>query len=143
VNGFDVHAGVTIRAGDRAGLSHLCRYAARAPLALERLSLLEDGRVAYRLRKPRRNSATHLVMTPIELLAKIASLVPPPKRPLLRLSGVLGSGSPWKAHACGAEARTAGAEDKIRRRACSPPPSSRKPPAPRMRRGWWRAATRW
>ncbi len=35
-------------------------------------------------------------MTPVELLTKIASLVPPPKRPLLRLSGVLGPGSSWR-----------------------------------------------
>jgi hypothetical protein len=34
--------------------------------------MLPDGRVAYRLRKPRRNGATHLEMTPVELLAKIA-----------------------------------------------------------------------
>jgi hypothetical protein len=97
VGGFNVHAGVTIRAGDRAGLEHLLRYAARGPVALSRLSRLADGRVGYRLRKPRKNGATHLVMTPVELLAKIASVVPPPKRPLLRLSGVLGPGSSWRA----------------------------------------------
>jgi hypothetical protein len=74
VGGLNVHAGVTIRTGDRVGLEHLCRYAARAPVALERLSMLQDGRVAYRLRKPRKNGATHRGMTPIELLAKIASL---------------------------------------------------------------------
>jgi hypothetical protein len=42
---------VTIRAGDRAGLEHLLRYAARGPVALSRLSRLADGRVGYRLRK--------------------------------------------------------------------------------------------
>jgi hypothetical protein len=36
--------------------------------------MLADGRVAYRLRKARKNGATHLVMTKVELLAKIASL---------------------------------------------------------------------
>jgi len=86
-----------IRAGDRAGLEHLLRYAARGPVALSRLSRLADGRVGYRLRKPRKNGATHLVLTPVEMLAKIASVVPPPKRPLLRLSGVLGPGSSWRA----------------------------------------------
>jgi len=60
-------------------------------------SRLADGRVGYRLRKPRKNGATHLVLTPVELIAKIASVVPPPKRPLLRLSGVLGPGSSWRA----------------------------------------------
>jgi hypothetical protein len=69
----------------------------RSPLALSRLSRLADGRVGYRLRKPRKNGATHLVMTPVELLAKIAAVVPPPRRPLRRLSGVLGPGSSWRA----------------------------------------------
>jgi hypothetical protein len=59
--------------------------------------MLADGRMAYRLRKPRKNGATHLVMTPVELLAKMASLVPPPKFPLLRFAGVLAPGSTWRA----------------------------------------------
>jgi len=63
VGGFNVHAGVMIRAGDRAGLEHLLRYAARGPVALSRLSRLADGRVGYRLRKPRKNGATELEET--------------------------------------------------------------------------------
>jgi hypothetical protein len=31
-------------------------------LSLERLSILPDGRVAYALRKPRKNGGTHLVL---------------------------------------------------------------------------------
>jgi hypothetical protein len=46
----------------------------RAPVALERLSMLQDGRVAYRLRQARNNGATHRVMTKVELLANTASL---------------------------------------------------------------------
>lgn len=97
VGGFDVHAGVTVRAGDREGLERLCRYGARPPFSLERLSLLPDGRVAYRLRKPRRDGATHLVLTPMQFLAKLAALVPPPRYPLTRFAGVLAPGSPWRA----------------------------------------------
>ncbi len=76
VSGFNVHAGVAVRAGDREGLERLCRYCARPPFRLERLSLLPDGRLAYLLRKPRRNGATHLVMTPMQFLARISSLIP-------------------------------------------------------------------
>ncbi|XYI02242.1 transposase [Sorangium sp. So ce1128] len=97
VAGFNIHAGVRLRAGDRAGLERLCRYGARPPFSLERIWLLPDGRVAYRLRKPRRNGATHLVLAPVHFLARIAALVPPPRYPLLRLSGVLASGSSWRA----------------------------------------------
>jgi hypothetical protein len=92
-----VHAGVTVRAGDREGLECLCCYGARPPFSLERLSILPDGRVAYLLRKPRRNGATHLVMMPMQFLARLASLIPPPRFPFQRLSGVFGPRSPFRA----------------------------------------------
>ena len=97
VSGFNVHAGVTVRAGDREGLERLCRYGARPPFSLERLSMLADGRVAYLLRKPRRNGATHLVMTPVQFLSRLASLIPPPRFPLQRLAAVFGPRSPSRA----------------------------------------------
>ncbi|HEX5138832.1 MAG TPA: transposase [Planctomycetota bacterium] len=97
VRGYDVHAGVTVRAHDREGLERLLRYCARAPFSLERISLLPDGRVAYRLRKPRRNGATHLVLEPVAFLARIASIIPPPRFPLVRLAGVFAPCSPWRA----------------------------------------------
>jgi hypothetical protein len=82
--------------GDREGLERLCRYGARPPFSLERLSILADGRVAYRLRKPRRNGATHLVMTPVQCLARIAAIIPPPRFPLLRFAGVLAPSSSFR-----------------------------------------------
>jgi len=87
----------TVQAGDRDGLERLCRYGARPPFSLERLSILPDGRVAYRLRKSRKNGATHLVMTPVQLLAKLAALIPPPRFPLTRFAGVLAPNSTWRA----------------------------------------------
>ena len=96
-SGFNVHAGVTVRSGDREELERLCRYGARPPFSLERLSILADGRVAYLLRKPRCNGATHLVMTPVQCLARLGSLIPPPRFPLQRLSGVFGPRSPLRA----------------------------------------------
>ena len=59
--------------------------------------MLPDGRVAYLLRKPRRNGATHLVMTPVQFLSRLASLIPPPRFPLQRLSGVFGPRSAFRA----------------------------------------------
>jgi hypothetical protein len=94
--GFNIHAGITVRAGDRDGLERLCRYCARPPFSLERLSTLADGRVAYRLRKPRRNGATHLVLEPLAFMARLASLIPPPRFPLLRLAGVFAPSSSWR-----------------------------------------------
>ncbi|WP_233601667.1 transposase [Corallococcus sp. AB038B] len=51
-----------------AGLERRCRYGARGALALERLSRAEDGRVAYRMKRPLPSGTTHLLFTRLELL---------------------------------------------------------------------------
>jgi hypothetical protein len=50
VDGFSLHAAVRVAGRDRARLEHLCRYAGRAAIAENRLTLLPDGRVAYSLK---------------------------------------------------------------------------------------------
>ena len=82
-NGFDVHCAVRLAADDDEGRERLLRSCARPPFALERIEVLKDGRVAYLMKTPRRGS-THRVMTPVELLARLAILVPPPYFPLVR-----------------------------------------------------------
>ncbi|UYI12744.1 transposase [Myxococcus xanthus] len=49
---------------------------ARGALALERLSRAEDGRIAYRMTRPLPDGTTHLLFTGLELLRRLASLVP-------------------------------------------------------------------
>jgi hypothetical protein len=44
VDGFSLHAGVRVEAGDRRRLEHLCRYVCRPAIAESRLTLLPDGR---------------------------------------------------------------------------------------------------
>lgn len=80
LDGFSLHAGVRIHANDREGLVRLCRYALRPPFALHRLSRGPEGRLVYRMKRPRGGSLL-LVLTPDELLARIATLVPPPRLP--------------------------------------------------------------
>jgi hypothetical protein len=84
--GFSIH-GVTAAAGNVHGRELLLRYCARPPIALGRLSKLPDGRIAYRLKKPWRPDQTHVVFTPLEFLARVAALVPPPRSPLIRFHG--------------------------------------------------------
>src|SRR5262245_13367351 len=48
------------------------------------------------MKTPRRGS-THRVMTPVELLARLAILVPPPYFPLVRYHGVFAARSSWRA----------------------------------------------
>ena len=94
--GFDVHAGVRVPAGDHVGRERLARYITRPAFAMERFSELPDGRIAYRVRHPLGSDRTHRVMTPVELLARLAALVPPPRYPLLRYFGVFAAHSPWR-----------------------------------------------
>jgi hypothetical protein len=51
--------------------------------------MTRDGRVAYQLQRPWRRGETHRVMDPVELLARLSALIPPPRHPLLRFHGVL------------------------------------------------------
>jgi hypothetical protein len=88
-DGFSLEAGVRIRKGDREGLERLCRYVTRPAFSQERLSLLPDGRVRYELRRPRPDGSTSLVLTPLELLEKLAALVPPPRSHLVVYHGIL------------------------------------------------------
>jgi len=89
VEGYSVHAGVCVPARDRMRLERLARYAGRPPLANERLSLLPDGRLLYRLKHRWSDGTTHVVYEPLELIERLAALVPPPRFNLTRYSGVL------------------------------------------------------
>jgi hypothetical protein len=93
--GWNLHAGVAIPAGDDLGRERLLRYGARPPLALDRLRRLRDGRVAYRV-KYSRTGSKYRVMAPLEVLARLAALIPPPRYPLVRFHGVLGPRSSWR-----------------------------------------------
>ena len=94
--GFNLHASVAIAAADDRGRERLCRYGARPALCLDRLRRLPGGRLAYRIKKVRGGRAKVRVMTPLELLARLAALVPPPRYPLVRYHGVLGPRSSWR-----------------------------------------------
>ena len=86
--GYSLHAGVSVAADDRGALERLLRYCARPAVSLARLSQTADGRYAYELAYPSAGR-THLVMTPMALLARLSALVAPPRYPLIRYSGVL------------------------------------------------------
>jgi len=90
VSGVSLHANVAVPARDRRRLERLCRYVARPPVATERLSRMEDGRLLYRLKHRWRDGTTHVVFEPQELVEKLAALVPPPRFHLVRYHGVLG-----------------------------------------------------
>jgi hypothetical protein len=81
---------VRVRANDRVGLEHLCRYLARPPIANDRLQELPDGRLALRFKQAWRDGTTHIVFTPHELIEKLIPLIPRPRCHLVRYHGILG-----------------------------------------------------
>ena len=88
-HGFSLHAGVRCDAEDRQGIEQLCRYITRPAIANERLSVNRDGNVVLKLKTPWRNGTTHIVLTPMEFMQRLAALVPRPQLHLIRFHGVL------------------------------------------------------
>lgn len=89
-SGVSLHANVALPARDRRRLERPCRYAARPPVATDRLSRLEDGRLLYRLKHRWQDATTHVVFEPRELLEKLPALAPPPPFHLVRYRGIFG-----------------------------------------------------
>lgn len=88
-SGFSLHAGVFVYAHERKKLEKICRYIARPPVAEERLSLNERGQVVYKLKNSWDDGTTHIYMSKMELMEKLAALVPRPRVHLTRFHGVL------------------------------------------------------
>jgi Putative transposase/Transposase zinc-binding domain len=100
-NGYSLHAGVVVPAGQRERLERVCRYVLRPPVAIDRLHLTNDGRVRLSLRHPWSDGTTDLVFTPLELLERLAVLVPRPRINLISYFGVLGARATARAEVAG------------------------------------------
>lgn len=74
---------------NRLRLEHLFRYVGRPALATERLTALPDGRLLYRLKRRWRDGTSHVIFEPLDLVARLAALVPPPRFNLVRYHGIL------------------------------------------------------
>jgi hypothetical protein len=75
-------------ARERDKLERLYRYIARPAVAERRLSISPLGRVCYQLKTPWKNGTTHIEFEPIDFVAKLAALVPPPRAHLTRFHGI-------------------------------------------------------
>jgi len=89
LEGFDLHANITIASDDHAGIERLCRYVLRPPVAQDRLSLTPDGLVLVTLKAEWHDGTTHLLFTPVELLERLAALTPRPRINLVLYHGIL------------------------------------------------------
>lgn len=88
-SGFSLHAGVATKAHERARLERICRYTARPAVSEERLSLNSQGDVVYKLKRPWDDGTTAVKMTQMELMERLAALVPRPRVHLTRFHGCL------------------------------------------------------
>ncbi|NNL05977.1 MAG: IS91 family transposase, partial [Xanthomonadales bacterium] len=86
--GFSLHAASVCEAWQRSRLARLCRYITRPPIATKRLSVDERGRVVYHYKHPFRDGSTHVVLEPLDFIARLAALVPRPRLNLTRFHGV-------------------------------------------------------
>ena len=84
--GFSLHAGTAVHANDTDGLSRLCRYGARGPVAESRLSRRDDGKYAYETKR-----GVTLVLTAEQLVRRLLWLIPPARFHLTSFHGVLSS----------------------------------------------------
>jgi hypothetical protein len=105
--GFSLDASVRIHGSDFAGRERLLRYCARPPFALERMRVERPGegagehtatashgdngvrQVLYLPARPTRDGRTVLALTPLEFLAALSRLIPPPRVHRHRYHGVL------------------------------------------------------
>lgn len=88
LHGFSLHAGTVCEAHQRSKLERLCRYITRPPIATKRLSVDDHDRVVYRYKRPFRDGSTHVILEPLDFIARLAALVPRPRLNLTRFHGV-------------------------------------------------------
>jgi hypothetical protein len=76
-------------AHQRQELERLCRYITRPAIAIERLKRDGSGDVVLQLKSAWRDGTTHIKMSPLEFMQRLAALVPRPRLHLIRFHGVL------------------------------------------------------
>jgi hypothetical protein len=89
LGGFSLHANTQVPAHRRDQLERFIRYTARGAVALERLQEDASGDLVYTFTKPWSDGTTGIKLSPVELLEKLAALVPLPRVYLVRYGGCL------------------------------------------------------
>lgn len=89
VHGFSLHANTAIPAHRRDQLERLIRSTAGGAVSLERLVQDANGDLVYTFTHPWSDGTTGITLSPLELLEKLAALVPLPHVHLVRYGGCL------------------------------------------------------
>ena len=91
--GFNLHAATRVHGNDKQGREHLCRYILRPPFANHRLHTLPDGKVQLDFKRPWSDGTNAVVLAAHAFIARLAAIIPPPRRHVTRYFGVLSSHS--------------------------------------------------
>ena len=144
VEGFGLHAARIVAAHDRAGLERLCSYGLRPPFSQKRLSLLDDGRVRYRLRKPwpTPDGTEALVLEPVPFLKRLTALMSRPYVNNVRYHGVFCNRSNDRARlplppSLSSQAPASSAPDPLNHADADVAPPPEPLPCPKRRRSTW------
>ena len=97
VNGFSLHANTQIPAHRRDQLERLIRYTGRGAVSLERLAEDANGDLVYMFTRPWSDGTTGIKLSPLELVEKLAAIVPLPRAHLVRYAGCLAPHSTLRA----------------------------------------------
>jgi hypothetical protein len=93
VSGVNVHAAVRVHGNDRAQKERLCRYLGRPPIAEERLTRADDGQLRYELERAWKDGTRAVILSPLDLCARVCALIPRPGFHMIRYYGCLRSHS--------------------------------------------------
>ena len=88
---FNIHASDSIPASARDRLERACRYAARGPIAGDRLEIRGEDTVVYGLKRPWSDGTTAVVLSFHELMERLVALIPRPHINMTIYCGVLGA----------------------------------------------------
>ena len=89
VHGFSLHANAQVPAHRRDQLERLLRDTARGAVSMERLKKEANGDLLYTFTHPLVGQDDWIRLSPVELLEKLAALVPLPRIHLVRYGGFL------------------------------------------------------
>jgi hypothetical protein len=92
-----LHANTEMPAQRRDQLERLLRYTARGAVVLERLEEDANGNLIYAFNRPWSDGTTGITLSPLELLEKLAAIVPLPRAHLVRYGGCLAPHSKLRA----------------------------------------------
>jgi len=60
----------------------------RPPLSEERLTKTAQGKIVVKLKSPWSDGTSHIVLTPMESMAWLVALIPPPRKNQIRYFGI-------------------------------------------------------